>query len=170
MYQKDMDMNKKLIQKWVDWLRDPKNKQTKSVLCRIDENGDKCQCCLGGLAELYKIENGQKVEWKPKGYSRTSQFSNTMEIDLFGDTWDETLPEEVFTSLGTTKGFHPKQLPPEWIQKAMDWNTEHGYSQDKPISFEHLNDSLNLTFPQIANCIEHMYLKDGKEDSSKQTV
>lgn len=159
-------MNKELIQKWVDWLRDPKNKQTSNVLCTINptDPSDKCNCCLGGLAELYLASKGLPVEWRPSGNGADVQVISINQVES-----TQLLPDELFDELGISPSFHFRQLPKQYTLRAEQYIKERGWSRDM-FSYDFLNDNLKFTFLEIADCIEHMYLKDGKEDSSNKAV
>lgn len=157
-------MNKELIQKWVDWLRDPKNKQTKNYLCMINliDPSDVYRCCLGGLAELYLTSKGLPVVWEPSEPSDSIQNITINQI-----VSSQHLPDEVFKELGILKEFHPDLLPEQYAKRAIQYNAERGWSRTE-VSFDFLNDNLGLSFLQIADCIEHVYLKDGKEEPSNK--
>ena len=117
-------MRKKVKQLWVNALRSGKYEQGRKVLCSLDNK----YCCLGVLTEVY-IEQMKKNRKKSK-VSKASISTTYCEQYLvsYENKATHLLPEVVTKWAGLN-------------QKQICWATC-------------MNDSYNLDFSAIANCID----------------
>lgn len=134
-------MNNEIKTKWVAALRGGEYKQARFAL-----NTDGGMCCLGVLCDLYRKEHPD------------------------GPDWNFRLPLETDSAIPSVRreevGFFDEEmnvLPPSveiWAEVSSNNPTLHELatadrtSDDFPTSLANLNDD-GLTFPQIADVIEH---------------
>ena len=94
-----LEMDPEWRAEWLQWLRDPANKQGRSLLCRISPEGEKSYCCLGGLCEI-AIRHGVI----PPGKARFRPGSGDGTKEVVYGTGDGTstllLPKDVADAAG----------------------------------------------------------------------
>lgn len=117
-------------QKWIDALQSGQYNKGTGKLKYVDETGKLCHCALGVLCEIYSKENEIEVS-EDRIYDSTTVYKF--------DGWDTVLPTRIQREIG--------------IDSGGNFKDEHG------LSFEiyELNDTTELTLPQIAEYVEKYF-------------
>ncbi len=121
-------MNQEIKQKWVAALKSDKYKQCGGALKRTDDFGEQRYCCLGVLTDLYLAEKGE--QWTSSEANRGFLPSS---VKLWADL-DSSAPR-------VERGDLIK----------VDYADDEGGDF---VRLTYLNDSLKLSFPQIAEMID----------------
>lgn len=141
-------MNKEIKAKWVAWLRDPAHKQTTGALHKDDGF-----CCLGGLCEVYRQERGG--EWEKHGTFYLDDCAPLTKYRFLGGVG--TLPMEVATWAGITDPSDrcdPSVPNPFGGCGGVKLSTLNDGYLPPLFSNRTENETVRLTFPQIADLIE----------------
>lgn len=150
----DNKPNKERIRLLVDELRKTKKRQGRGVLKRKG-NRRNYYCCLGIACELAKANGLELLEYEKKEYlpSNMTQNPGLYTIsDFVVDRYDGStgmLPIAVRNWFGFTNSNPSLRLPDGSVESAAT-----------------ANDTLRLTFPQIADAFERMYLTEETTDAS----
>lgn len=127
--------NKENIRKWVTALRSGEYEQGTGSL---NENGKKC--CLGVACEVMLTEQPDSLQ-----VGEASTGDNEGEFRVTYDGEGGYLPHSVMTWLGFD------HINPVLMREG---------PENHPVSATTLNDTLRLTFPEIADAIEKTYLTE----------
>lgn len=98
-------MKPEIAKRWIDALNSGVYKQTKDVLCKLDENNKPSYCCLGVLCELYRDENHIKT-------AVCDSWDECFDVLAYAGNI-EILPEDVrkWAGMKTSKGILPQTDP-----------------------------------------------------------
>lgn len=147
-------MNRPAVEKWVAALRSGEYGQVQSQLAREYPSGKRKYCCLGVACEL-AIKDGVPVNVTLRAGGGTPH------RDVKFDGNDGSLPSQVSDWLDI-EGGDPKVIdspvqgreggmPASWVIGDSWW-----------LNAADLNDTLGLSFDQIADCVEWSYLSGGE--------
>jgi hypothetical protein len=129
-------MKKEIADIWVEALISKKYKQGKTVLCRVENNGDKNFCCLGVLTDLYQQDRAKKKKKK-------------LSVDV-----EENVDESVISFDGESGLLSPSVMKWAGIKKP---DGTHCDEYEYCYNLAEMNDIECLSFIKIANHIKKHY-------------
>lgn len=143
-------MNTTNVRKWVDYLRSGRYKQANGQLAKVDKKGNKSYCCLGvGCVAmgLRGHRDGDALKYRGFDSMPPKKFHDWLGVTLRDD---DAVEGDVFLDI-------PKRHPGNHRPIKIFTNRDGTEIEDACAS---LNDTLQLSFDQIADMIDYFGLRD----------